>query len=449
METLATPAATVQRREQLGLFPLVTIALGMVIGSGVVGLIGPSVALTGRSVGLAYAAAVVLGLVTILPGVFIASTIRVQGGEYRMVQVLMGKHLSGIYIWNFMITHVALSMTGLIMGNYVQSIIPSVNVSVAALIAVTIFYVINIFGISVMSKVQNVMVLFLVAALLIFVLWGLANLSDSAFAFSSSDYFSGGFTGFISAMVLLSSSTTSHQLLFGLGGDVRQARNNMPRAIIITSAIILFLYGAVGFVAANVLPVEEVAGKTLTVVAQRILPFPVFIFFMIAGPILAISTTFNGIFPSVARTMQEACKHGWFPVRMAAENRFGAPYWFLTIIYLVAAVPIILGFSVAAEANTMLLVININKIILLIGAFKLPKKYPQLWEMSILHIPNWLYYCVIAVCSLCQLLIIYNSMANLNINIVIVSLGVMVVLSICALLRVKYVRTSFTIEELK
>ncbi|HOL16353.1 MAG TPA: hypothetical protein PLZ49_09230 [Bacillota bacterium] len=134
---------------------------------------------------------------------------------------------------------------------------------------------------------------------------------------------------------------------------------------------------------------------------------------------------------------------------MAAENRFGAPYWFLTIIYLVAAVPIILGFSVAAEANTMLLVININKIILLIGAFKLPKKYPQLWEMSILHIPNWLYYCVIAVCSLCQLLIIYNSMANLNINIVIVSLGVMVVLSICALLRVKYVRTSFTIEELK
>ncbi|MGB4242817.1 MAG: APC family permease [Dethiobacteria bacterium] len=431
------------------MLPLVTIALGMVIGSGVVGLIGPAIAFTGRSAGLAFAAAVVLGLITVLPGVFISATIRVQGGEYRMVQVLMGKHLSGIYIWNFMVTHVALSMTGLIMGNYIQSIIPSANPSVMALLAVTVFYVINLFGIDVMSKVQNVMVFVLIAALLIFVFWGLGDLSEGAFNLSSPDYFSGGLTGFISAMVLLSSATTSHQLLFGLGGDVAQARNNMPRAIIITSAIIFFIYGAVGFVAANVLPVEEVAGKTLTVVAQKVLPLPVFIFFMIAGPVLAICTTFNGIFPSVARTMQEAAKHGWFPQVMATENRYGAPYWFLTVIYLVAVIPILLGFSVAAAASTMLLVININKIILLIAAYRLPSMYPQLWKTSILNLPNWLYYIIITISGLCQFLILYNSAANLKASIVIVSIAVMAVLSACALLRSKHVKVSFTLKDLE
>ena len=72
---------------------LIMIAIGMVIGSGVVSLIGPAIAMTGRSAGIAYAGAVILGLILILPGIFIASTIRVKGGEYRMVQALMGTKL--------------------------------------------------------------------------------------------------------------------------------------------------------------------------------------------------------------------------------------------------------------------------------------------------------------------------------------------------------------------
>ena len=171
---------------------LVMIAIGMVIGSGVVSLIGPAIAMTGRSAGLAYAGAVILGLILIFPGIFISSTIRVKGGEYRMVQALMGTKLSGIFVWNFIVTQVALSMTGLAMGNYVNAIFPQIPVNTAAFITISVFFIINLFGLKAMSQIQNILVVLLLTALIVFIIWGFPNVSAGSFDLTSQEYFSGG-----------------------------------------------------------------------------------------------------------------------------------------------------------------------------------------------------------------------------------------------------------------
>lgn len=419
---------------------LVVIAVGMVIGSGVVSLVGPAIAMTGRSAGLAYAGAVILGLILVLPGVFIASTIRVNGGEYRMVQALMGKMFSGIFIWNFIVTQVALSMTSLAMGNYVNAVFPQIGVNQAAFVTVTVFYIINLFGLKAMSRVQNALVGFLVLALAVFVCAGLTRLQPGSLDFGSGLYFSGGVSGFLSAVVLLSSSTTSHQLMFGLGGAVADSKKLLPKALLITSGFIFFVYSLVGFVAANVLPIPEVAGKTLVVVARHILPTPLYIFFMICGPMLAICSTFNGIFPSVAWTMYAAAKDGWFPAVTQKVNRWGTPYWFMTILYLVAATPVLLGFTIVNATNLMLFVIYLNKILILIGAFRMPRLYPELWRGSILHIPNWLYYIVISVCTLLQIATVIISGLDMGLRTVLTAVCIMSVFSVCAVFRAKYVR---------
>lgn len=416
------------------------IALGMVIGSGVVSLIGPAIAMTGRSAGLAYAGAVVLGVVLILPGVLISSTINVNGGEYRMVQKLMGKMLSGIFIWNFIVTQVALSMTSLAMGGYVNSIFPQIDINAAAFVTITLFYIINLFGLKFMSKVQNWLVVLLLLALGLFICVGMGKLQPGSFQISEATYFSGGVSGFISATVLLSSSTTSHQLMFGLGGEVSQSKKSLPKAMLITSAIVFFVYGLVGFVGANVLPIPEVAGKPLTVAAQYIFSGPLYVFFMICGPMLAICSTFNGIFPSVAWTLHAAALDGWFPKITTKCNRWGVPYWFLTILYLVAAVPVLLGFTIVNATNLMLFVIYLNKVIILIGAFRMPTKYPELWKSSIMHMPNWLYYIVIAFCTAVQVATVVISGLDMGWQTVAVAVSLMVIFSICAVCRAKYVK---------
>lgn len=428
---------------------LIMIAIGMVIGSGVVSLIGPAIAMTGRSAGIAYAGAVILGLILILPGIFIASTIRVKGGEYRMVQALMGTKLSGIFVWNFIVTQVALSMTSLAMGNYVNAIFPQIPVNAAAFATVSLFFVINLFGLKAMSRIQNILVILLLSALIVFIVFGLPNLRLGSFTLSSDLYFTGGVSGFISAVVLLSSSTTSHQLMFGLGGAASNARKTLPKALVITSCIIFFIFGLVGFVASNVLPVSEVAGKTLVVAARAILPGPVYLFFMICGPMLAICSTFNGIFPSVAWTMHAAAEDGWFPEFTKKLNRFGAPYWFLLLLYLVASIPVLLGFTIVNATNLMLFVIYVNKILILAGAFRLPAKYPNLWKQSSMHIPNLLYYIIIAICSAMQVATVIISGLDMGMPTLITALVTMGIFSCCALARSKHVHLNYTEDDLR
>lgn len=55
----------------LGLSELYAIALGYVIGAGIVTMVGPAIAVTGRSAWVAYFVAILFGLVINIPAVFI------------------------------------------------------------------------------------------------------------------------------------------------------------------------------------------------------------------------------------------------------------------------------------------------------------------------------------------------------------------------------------------
>ena len=87
----------------------------------------------------------------------------------------------------------------------------------------------------------------------------------------------------------------------------------------------------------------------------------------------------------------------------------------------------------------MLFVIYLNKIMILIGAVRMPHLYPELWKQSILHIPNALYYSVISVCTLLQIATVVISGLDMGLPTVLTAVCIMAVFSICAILRVKYV----------
>lgn len=64
----------------LGRTELYALAIGQVIGAGVITLIVPAIKMTGYSAWLAYFVAILMGFVMILPFVFISSTLRLGGG---------------------------------------------------------------------------------------------------------------------------------------------------------------------------------------------------------------------------------------------------------------------------------------------------------------------------------------------------------------------------------
>lgn len=196
----------------LGKKELYALAIGQVIGAGVITLIVPAIKMTGYSAWLAYFAAIIMGFIMVLPTVFITSTLRLGGGNYSMLCDLAGPTTSGIFAYAYLTQCLSLSLFGASAAAYLGDIIPALSGHLARVIVggalLTFFFVVNLLGVDIMAFAQKLMTWLLIAALLIFAIVGLFKMELPIFDFSSPEFLingwgitftdgqiSGGFTG--------------------------------------------------------------------------------------------------------------------------------------------------------------------------------------------------------------------------------------------------------------
>ena len=140
----------------LGRTELYALAIGQVIGAGVITLIVPAIKMTGYSAWLAYFVAILMGFVMILPFVFISSTLRLGGGNYSMLCDLSSPRTSGVFAYMYLTQCLSLSAAA-----YLGDIIPALNSHwakvVVGVVLLTFFYVVNLMGVDIMAKAQKMM----------------------------------------------------------------------------------------------------------------------------------------------------------------------------------------------------------------------------------------------------------------------------------------------------
>lgn len=102
------------------------------------------------------------------------------------------------------------------------------------------------------------------------------------------------------------------------------------------------MYAVIGTVAAGVLPVDQVADKSLLLVAQEVLPRPVYLFFVIGGAWMALVTTLNSSIAAATKPLMQACSDGWYPKSWAKLHpKYRTPLILLGIYYLWGFFPIV------------------------------------------------------------------------------------------------------------
>lgn len=121
---------------------------------------------------------------------------------------------------------------------------------------------------------------------------------------------------------------------------------DLPRAMISSTAIVAIIYAFIGVVAVGVLPVEEVAGQSLVLVADAIFPKPLYYFFIIGGGMFAVASTLNATFTWCTKGLLIAAEEGWLPKKAASISKFGTPWVLLTVFYIVGAIPILTGLDI-------------------------------------------------------------------------------------------------------
>lgn len=253
--------------------------------------------------------------------------------------------------------------------------------------------------------------------------------------------FPNGFGGLISAVAMFMFSMGGGLTLLEFGGNVEKPQRTLLYAALTVTAIATLLFAAVGFAGASVLPYEQVANQPLTFAAQVIYSNKAgMLFFIIGGCLMAIMTTINGSLMWYCNTMIKGVEDGWFPKKVAAVNRFGAPYVLLTIFWIIGIVPILLGANVSLLSTVGTGLALLFYLIPNFALINLPKKYPEQWKASRFYIKEqWKVTLLTLVCSgLFVALIIYNFMSY-SMTVLGIICGVLVVCFLYVLARKKYI----------
>lgn len=436
----------------LGKPELYALAIGQVIGAGVITLIVPAIKMTGYSAWLAYFVAIIMGFIMVLPTVFVSSTVRMGGGNYSMLCGLAGPNIAGIYAFSYLTQCLSLSLFGASAAAYLGDVIPALGGNVPRVIVgaalLTFFYVVNLMGIDIMAKAQKLMTWLLIAALILFAVFGIVKMKLPIFDFSDPNFLingwgitfqnnqiSGGFTG---AVLLFVYSCQGYYMTTAYGGDSKNARRDIPIVLLLAVPTLIVLYVGVAMAGVGVMSVEEYGNSTtLVFAAQRIFPTALFYVFIIGGPIMALLSTLNSSFAYNAITIGQSCDDGWLPVAFGRRNKKGARTWILTFMYLVGLIPIVFGLSITVITNMVQLIGACFAFLNFMAYIKLPKLYPQAWQKSRFHIPNGLYYFICCASMAGFVITLWKSCLSMNPGLAAANVAAIVILAVIGIVRGK------------
>ncbi|VWC76263.1 amino acid permease [Burkholderia lata] len=400
-------------KKVLGLKDVLGLAIGLTVGPGVLVLMGPGIGLTGKGVVLAFLISGIANCINVLPMAQLCSAIPTTGAGYRYSSMLLAPRWGFLFQIGIVCSKVTIALFALSFAQYAQGLFPSLPIQWTAFWILTLFYIINLVGLRSASTLQNILVLIKLSGLAVFVFWGVSSVKFSSFA-SSAELIPNGLQGLLQAVGILAYSSYGAVTIAELGGEMKKPSRDIPIGLVFGTIGVTVLYVLIAFVAAGVLPVADVANKPLTVVAKAFMPHSVYVYFVLAGAIVSITTTLNGVFQWITKGLIVACEDGWLPRRFGAVNsRFGTPHWCLTFFYLLGAGVIVSGVKVVDIARVgfgFLLIVNMIPVI---ACAMLPTKFPEAYAKAPFHIKPALLYPCIGLALICMSAQIYYLLSGL------------------------------------
>ena len=427
-EKQQTFSSTKDLKRTLGKKELMGIAIGQIIGAGIMSMMGVAIAMTGRSANLAFMLSAVFTMCTFFPSIFITSCIRMRGGMYTQFAIFAGDKWAGYYSVVYFITNMSLAMYALSFAQYALALLPTGgSQKVIALIVGTLFFILNYFGVDLMAKIQNLLVIVLLISLTMFAVFGLPSV-DFANYFSNADglFLSDGIGGFLTAVAYLGFATGGATVILGVSAECKNPTKDIPFVIVTATIGVAILYGLVATTASGVLPVPEVANQPLTLVAAEVLPQPLYIFFIVGGAMFALATTLNSQIMSCTKPVMQSCEDGWFPHSLAALSKYKTPWKILIIYYVILVVPIVLELEIAQISSIVQILGYINNLVFTITAMKLPKMFPEAWEKSQFHVPTPVFNTLMIITCIAILIQASFMLKSMKMSLIVFNVAVMI-----------------------
>src|SRR5689334_17845173 len=256
-------------KPKLRLFDLTMIVVGLVIGMGIfrTSSDAANAAITPSLFFIAWVAGGLIALCGALTYAEIGSRFPITGGYYKVFAECYHPSIAFSINCIILISNAA-SMAGvaLIGAEYIAQVIfkngtDDTTKALIAMIPIAIFYGVNLMGLRMSAKTQNVLMIFKISMLVllissIFFIKGESSsttVSAVSGEFSIMDYIK----SFGVALIAVSFTYGGYQQTINFGEEVNEPRKTIPRGIFIGLLIIIGLYLAVSYAYYNAIGFEE------------------------------------------------------------------------------------------------------------------------------------------------------------------------------------------------
>ena len=366
-------------KRELNLVTLIAAMIGLNIGGSLFVLTAIAAGLTGPSLFISQIISALPILLALIPYLMLTSAIPTNCGNYQYAK-LFSRPLAVAGWWGLFVAipFGAMPLFALATAKLLIILMPGLPLVGTAVIVLTVFFVINVIGVKATAYVQSAAVAILVIALVVFIVQGIPVIE----ARNLTPMFTGGAIGLVGAAALLYTLLAGGLFGIEMGDEVKNARSTIPRALIISIAVVLVAYLLIEIIAVGVIDFKAFAGGgTLGTPAEAFLSIPLLGFFVIGGGILASTTTINLTLTAAGRYILASAEDRFFPRFFSSINqKFGTPHWGLTLAYVLS----VISLAVNPSLQTLAAMLNFGLLfmvtLVLLAAFRLPKTHPDIYE---------------------------------------------------------------------
>jgi APA family basic amino acid/polyamine antiporter len=382
-------------RRDLGTLESYAVLIGILIGAGIFQVTSQAWALTGPSVILGYLVLMPAILATSIPyAAFLSTPLgREPGGEYLHIsRTLGGYRLAFIGSWLKIISYVGA-------GAYLANALAGYLIAFSrgrlsqekfqlpiALAALCFFYAVHVIGIRWFGRIQVVMCLLKVLALLVLIVPGLFVLHASNYT----PFLTHGVSGFAVSLLPLFFAYAGFESLAQTAGETKDSTRRLPRILLkgITATALIYVFTSI--VSFGVLPGSRLQSSSAPMAEVASIYLPVgAAMFVTFGAIMAIMTALNGTLMVPSRLTLIFVEDRLAPPWIGYVNRRTAtPVRALTLT-LAACVVLLISGQLSLALNVAVFALVVLYFLHSLTFLLLPRRNPKLYSQISVKISPW------------------------------------------------------------
>lgn len=282
-------------QRELGLWSIIAISMGAMIGSGIFILPGLAMAEAGPAVILAFILAAILVVPAAVSIAELGTAMPEAGGDYVFIERGMGPAagtIAGLGTWLMLMFKGALALVGGMF--YLKAVMSLPSVEAVAVVIGTILIAVNVFGVKQTGGLQTVMVIVMVLILGGFVSVSLIHVENTHYQpFFADDAMGGLMTA--TAMVLVSYAGVTK--VAAVAEEIEDPGRNLPLGLLLSMGVTTVLYALIVFVLVGIIEGEALAGSNIPMVdaVEPFFGFTGVVLIVVAAMLALISTANAGI----------------------------------------------------------------------------------------------------------------------------------------------------------